>query len=248
MSGQQEAHGQRFPTTSWSLVGRAGGAAGPSDRAALDQLLRQYLPALHQHLVFAKNLSPDQADDVLHDFVAGKILERELIAQADRDLGKFRTFLLTALNRYWLNRVRAARTRKRAAAEGAQPLGDRVEQLAMQNDETRAFEVAWARNVLSEALTHMQTHCEQTGRGDLWGVFEARVVRPSLSGCPPTDYDELVVRFQFRSPSQACNVLATAKRMFARTLRAVVAEYARDPQEIDEELRDLQSALAMTQK
>jgi RNA polymerase sigma-70 factor (ECF subfamily) len=244
MGGDPEVQPQRFPTTSWSLVGRAAGAVTGDDRAALERLLQQYLPALHHHLVAAKGLSPDRADDVLHDFVVGKILERDLIARANRELGKFRTFLLTALNRFWFNQLRDAGARKQAAAAGAQPLGDHDQWLSASDEEMRAFEIAWARNVLSEALSRMHTTCTRTGRDDVWGVFEDRVVRPNLDGTPPASYEDLVVRFQFQSPSQASNVLATAKRMFARTLRAVIGEYARDGEEVEEELRDLQTTLA----
>ena len=70
----------------------------------MGQLLSRYLPALRSHLIHSKRLQGADADDVLQDFVAGKILERDLIAKANQELGKFRTFLLTALDRFLLNR------------------------------------------------------------------------------------------------------------------------------------------------
>jgi len=75
-------------------------------------------------------------------------------------------------------------------------------------------------------------------------VFECRVVKPILDGSPPADYRELVERFGFRSPSQASNALTTAKRMYARSLRAAVGQYAGDHAEIETELADLKQALA----
>jgi hypothetical protein len=45
------------------------------------------------------------------------------------------------------------------------------------------------------------------------------------------------------SPEQASNVLITAKRMFARALRSVVAKYA-DAGDVETEIRDLKSILA----
>jgi hypothetical protein len=39
-------------------------------------------------------------------------------------------------------------------------------------------------------------------------------------------------------------MLVTAKRMYVRVLRSVIGEYARDEQEIDDELADLQAILA----
>jgi hypothetical protein len=98
--------------------------------------------------------------------------------------------------------------------------------------------------VLDEALRRMRTHCGDSGRMDVWGVFEARVLAPALEGASPASYGELVQRFGFHSPSQATNVLATAKRMYARMLRWVVSEYARDAQEFEEEIGQLREILA----
>ena len=45
------------------------------------------------------------------------------------------------------------------------------------------------------------------------------------------------------SPLQLSNLLVTGKRMFLRTLRGVIAEYARDEDEVEEELRELKRVL-----
>jgi RNA polymerase sigma-70 factor (ECF subfamily) len=215
-----------------------------AQREALEQLLTRYLPALQAHLVHTKGLSSENAEDLLQDFVAGKILERDLIARADRHLGKFRTFLLTALDRFLINRLRDVGAKKRAAGEGAERLGERAARLSVNGGPSDAFDVTWARRVLAEVLQRMRTHCETTGRTDIWGVFECRVLGPILDGTEPPDYRELVQRFGLQSPSQASNVLATAKRMYGRTLRAVVGEYTRSDGEIDEEIRELREILA----
>jgi RNA polymerase sigma-70 factor (ECF subfamily) len=233
----------RFPTTSWSLVALAG-QDDETRREALGTLLTRYLPALRAHLIQAKGLAPDRADDLVQDFVANKILERDLIARADQQRGKFRTFLLTSLDRFLLNRLRDEGAKKRAASAAAEPLGERDGQLAAGSGPSDAFDFAWARSVLGEALQRMRTHCETSGRADVWGVFECRVLGPIFEGTEAPDYREIVERFGFQSPSQASNVLATAKRTFARMLRSVVAEYAGSEEEIEEELGQLHAVLA----
>lgn len=248
MAANSNVGPQRFPTTSWSLVALAGKDADQSSREALGQLLIRYIPALRAHLVFSKRLTPDKADDVIQDFVAKKILERDLIAHANRDLGKFRTFLLKALNRFLFNQIRDAGAKKRAAGEGSEALGERAELLSSDSDASQAFDVAWARSVLVTAVERMRDHCEATGRMDVWGVFELRILAPILEGAEPADYRELVKRFGLRSPSQASNVLMTAKRTYERVLRSVVAEYARDAQEIDAEIGDLRRILAQSNR
>ena len=245
MTANEDRGAERFPTTHWSLVARAGSADSEAGREALGRLLTRYLPALRAHLIYGKRLAPDRADDMVQEFVANKILEKDLIARADQNLGKFRTFLLTALDRFVLNRLRDERAKKRAPSEGLLvEIGDRADLLQSQQGPSEVFDVAWARGVLAEALRRMQEECETLGRTDVWGVFECRVVAPTLQGAEPADYQHLIDRFGFKSPVQASNVLITAKRMYARTLRSVVGEYALDNGEIESEIRELREILS----
>lgn len=237
-------YGGRFPTTHWSLVARAGQDATETKRQALGELLTRYLPALRAHLVHGKRLSPHDADDLLQEFVAAKLLEKELLGRADAELGRFRTFLLTALDRFLIDRFREENACKRSPGEGRlKVLGDDAGQL-QGNSPSDAFDLAWARNVIDQTVQLMRAECESSSRPDIWGVFECRLLEPMLGGAEPVDYDELVKRFDLQSPSQASNVLMTAKRTFARLLRSVVGEYARENDEIDAEIGELMEVLA----
>jgi hypothetical protein len=104
--------------------------------------------------------------------------------------------------------------------------------------------VSWARQVLADAMNAMQGDCLATGRGDVWGVFEGRVLSPLLRGGEQVAYSELVARYGFVSPSQASNVLVTANRMFVRELRRVVGAYTASDAETEEEIADLRRILA----
>jgi hypothetical protein len=106
------------------------------------------------------------------------------------------------------------------------------------------FDVEWARQVLAEAIRRMKAECDESNRADVWDVFEGRVLRETIHAGQAMGYDELVRRWQFKSPAQAANVLITGKRMFARVLRGVVGEYARDQVEVEQEINDLRQILA----
>lgn len=244
MSEEEPTPPRRFVETDWGLVARAV-RGGEGKREALGVLLLRYLPALRAYLVERGGLTPDDADELLQEFVASKILQGEVIAYARRDEGKFRTFLLRTLNRFALNRMRDQRAKKRSPEHGrVVSLGDHAKLLGSGQDPADVFHAAWAQEVVREALRRMQVECERSGRADLWAVFKSRVVDPILDGAKPLDYRQLIERFGFRSPSQASNVLITAKRMYARTLRAVLAEYARDQAEVEQEISELSKALS----
>ena len=237
--------GEGFPATQWSLVDRAGQDDSEARREALGQLLQRYMPALRAHLVRRRGLPPEKADDILQEFVTSKILEKDLIARADRRLGKLRTFLLTALDRFAHNQFRNERAKKRAPADGAVfMLDEQHDGTPVGQQPSEIFDVEWARSVIAEALRQMREECELTGRTELWGVFHCRVVAPILEGAPPIGYGEVIQKFGFRSPSQASNALTTAKRMYARALRSAVAQYAVNVEEIESELIELKAVLA----
>jgi hypothetical protein len=167
------------------------------------------------------------------------------VAQADQALGRFRTFLLTVLDRFVISESRRASAKKRAAVDRAGVDPQQLDAHAAHEDRPgAAFDVEWARQVLAATLRQMEAECRSSGRPDIWGVFEGRVLGPTLEGSPPCEYPELVERFGLKSPSQASNALITAKRMFRRNLEAVVGQYAASPAEVQEEIRDLWSILS----
>ena len=232
---------QPFPETSWSEVERA-----PGSRDALGRLLVRYLPALRARLVIEKRIQPDRAGDLLSGFISDRVVEQQLVARADRSRGRFRTFLLTALDRYVVDQHRAASAGKRNPGGGStvvslELLDERQHPGA--GSPSAASEVAWAREVLAEAVRRMEAQCRADARPDLWDVFRCRVLDPALEGAEPLPYDQFVSTFGLKTPAQAANALVTAKRMFARVLRSVVAEYA-DGAAADQEIAELRAILA----
>jgi hypothetical protein len=148
------------------------------------------------------------------------------------------------LDHFVTDEWRRATAKKRNGVAGESARNQLRLQRAATAEPSAAFEVAWARQVLNQSLSAMEAECRSSGRLDVWGVFECRILTPVLEGSPPLGYDELVKRFGFRSPSQASNALITAKRMFERNLRATLGEYARSPTETEEEIREIRRILS----
>jgi DNA-directed RNA polymerase specialized sigma24 family protein len=231
----QQSQPAGFQPTQWTMVVEAGDPAHPQHEEALSRLLHLYRPALSSHLIRRRRLQPEQADDVLQEFIVRKILQYNLPAHADRARGKFRNLLLTALDNFV--RTRSATEDPCASLpESQDPYDD-----SLSPDES--FDVPWARQVLHEAIRRMRAECQQTGRLDIWDVFESRVVAPALEGAVPVDYQTLVTRHKLESPMQASNLLITGKRNFERTLRSVISEYANED-EIEIEIVELRQILS----
>jgi DNA-directed RNA polymerase specialized sigma24 family protein len=232
-----------FPDTSWTQVQLAGGNSGGVRGEALEALLRNYYPALLSHLVVVRRLSEADAKDVLQGFVVGHILEKDLIGQARRNMGsRFRSFLLTALDRYLIDQMRRAGRKKRCADEQVQ-LDEGLDLEAETPDTSELFDVVWARALVREACRRVCEECTAKGCPKRRQVFEQRLLLPMIDGCAAVPYGELVDRLEISSPAEAANLLTTVKRMFVRHLRDLIAEYTPEPGDIDEELRQLRVTL-----
>jgi RNA polymerase sigma-70 factor (ECF subfamily) len=248
MTEQRPNHSNPFPTTQWSLVVRAGDDPGPAQRAAVAALVERYAPALRSYLRTRWRVDEHEAADLVQGFLADKVIEQGLISRAERERGRFRTFLLTALDHFVSNTFRAARAQKRAPKSQV-PLNEELDSPAgpagrTSDQPAEAFDLAWGRQVLAEAIDRMRVECHAIGRPDLWGVFEGRILAPTLHQEAVTPYGELVRRFRFDSPTQASNALVTAGRMFRRILRQVVGGYEQDGAAVEEEIADLRRIFA----
>lgn len=193
----------QFPTTNWDLVQQATTASG-----AFERLLAQYLPAMRWHLERSRGLSAADADDVLQEFVVVKLIEAKLFATAQPDRGRFRSFLLTTLNRFTVDWYRQ---RKR------QMTLELRESIAMQGEQLLAFEAAWARSIISQAIDLAAEELSSSGREAYWRLFDLRVVQPALTGAAVPSYAELS-HIEFPNVRDASNALVTAKRCFHRHL------------------------------
>ena len=233
----RESKSGPFPTTHWSLLGRAAGQDAGARRLALTELLMRYQPAMRAHVArrFGRTLRADQIDDVVQGFITRHILEKDLLSRADRGRGRFRALLCTALDRYVIGELRRRR-------HGVVSLDDVLPEADKSPGPDQEFNIAWARQVIDEALARMQARCAGS-RPELWGLFETRLIGPILSGTPAPPYAQLVAQYGFASPMQAMNALVTAKRWFREALASVIAEYAGDRAEVEAEVSDLLTCL-----
>ena len=242
MASELQSDLMPFPTTHWSQVGRAGAHGA---RQALGALLQRYLPALRAHLLLERGISADRVEDLLQGFVADKIVEQNLVAQARQAKGKFRSFLLVSLNRYVVSQFRHDKAAIRSPGDASMVSLEGLGALASGEVEpSEQFNAAWAREMVAEAKRRLLAQCEKAKRMDLWAIFRERILEPTEGGGPPAPYEQIASTLALQSSMQASNLLITAKRAFARSLRSLIAEYVEDEAMVDEEIGELMRALS----
>jgi RNA polymerase sigma-70 factor (ECF subfamily) len=239
-----------YPTTIWAEIERAQDPDSEAACQALEGMLAKYYPPLQRQLVRDFQVSEDQAADWLQSFLWKKVLLRNLFASAARKRGKFRTFLITALQNFVRDELEHRARQRRAPSGGMVPLEKIGEaaSIATRQEAGRSLDRAWGRALLENALAEMRSECEGKGKRQkqVWEVFRLRLLEPEMDGVKPPPYKELFDRLGFKDDAEAGNALITAKRMFRRFLRSEVAKWERKvskwertEEEIDEEIREL---------
>ena len=166
-----------FQTTHWSVVLSAGEAASPEVDAALTRLCQTYWLPVYA-FVRKRGHSPEQAQDFTQAFFAN-FLEKQHVTKADRERGRFRSFLMTSVENFLRNENDRAQAQKRG---GGQKLISLDEQDAearylceptTETDPAKAFEQRWAATLLNTVLNRLQAEFGATGRGDLFEALQA---------------------------------------------------------------------------
>ena len=210
--------GVGFPVTSWSLVMSAGRGESQGD-LALESLCRGYWPPIYAELR-RRGHSPTDAQDLTQEFFAC-LLRRQSFGSADRERGKFRSYLLGALDYFLIDRLRKDSALKRGSGEPAMSLDAEEgetwlrEQPAPGCDSASAFDQRWAFILMDRALEAVREEYASSGRS---ATFDA--VQPFLAA--ETSPDSYTAACQKAGTS--LDAFAVAVHRFRKRFRAAVRE------------------------
>ena len=168
----ENSSAEAFKTTQWSVILSAGAVSDSVSRRALERLCSAYWFPIFAY-VRRQGRSPEDAQDLTQEFFA-RFLEHGYFARADRDRGRFRTFLLTSL-KHFLNEDWKKSTRiKRGGLNALQPLSidDAELRYAAGFRDTLSpdhlYELRWAEALLERVLHQLQCDYAATGRGEIY--------------------------------------------------------------------------------
>lgn len=226
-----------FATTHWSLVVAAGDTPSPGARRALEQLCQAYWQPLYWH-VRRVGYEPAAAQDLTQAFFL-HLLDKRLIAAADRDRGKFRAFLLTALRNFLANDYERQTAVKRGGGRVFTMDFRSAEQayrpeLARSATPETAFERQWAVAVLEEAFAALERRQTAAASGPL---FEALLPCLTASDDAPR-YAQLAEQLGM-SVAAIKKAVSRLRAQYARAVRAEVAKTIAAGDSVDEEIRNL---------
>jgi RNA polymerase sigma-70 factor (ECF subfamily) len=242
MGGQENA----FQVTRWSEMRKARTHDEQRRQASINNLIQRYWKPVYCYLR-RKGCSNDDAKDLTQGFFCEVVLGRNLIQQADEAKGRFRTFLLTALDRYVTSVHRKESARKRRPEAGllsfeSEGLPEMPADQAEASPE-HAFYYAWATNILDEVLAEIQMEYCSTGRSIHWEAFRRKILSPIFDCAEEPSLSVICRECGIDSEKQASNMIVTVKRRFATILRRVLRRHVQSERQVEEEFGQLLKAL-----
>ena len=233
-----------FATTHWSVVLTAGeGDSAPSQRA-LETLCTAYWYPIYVY-VRRKGHGPDDAEDLTQEFFA-QLIAKDHLRLADREKGKFRTFLLAMLDQFLANERSRARRQKRGGQFQFVSLDQQApeERYALEpaDDSGTPEEIFlrhWALTLLQKSTDALAAKCAADGKQELFEVARRLLHREGEGAAYAGVAERLGI-----SEGAVRVAVHRLRQQFGRLLREEIAQTVSSSGEIEEELRFLMRVLS----
>ncbi len=231
-----------FTTTHWSVVLAAGEPQSPGAAQALETLCRTYWYPIYSY-VRRRGYTPEDAQDLTQDFFA-QLLRKNYAGRADRNKGRFRTFLLHALSEFLADQRERANALKRGGGQVFMSLDEEAPEDRYRQEvpdkltPEKLFERRWARTVLDRALERLRSEFVAKGKKKDYEVL--RTFEPGEQGA--LSYAEAALRLGV-SESAVKSMIHRLRQRHGELVREEIAHTVPTAAEIDEELRYLVAVL-----
>ncbi len=236
-----ENSSHRFPTTSWTMVLAASRQSSGSTEA-LSRLCAAYWYPIYA-FTRRKGYAREEAEDLTQAFFV-RILEHNSIAEARRERGKFRSFLLASMTNFLANERDRARAQKRGGDGVTLSLDFEAGEERYHREPSHGltpealFEKHWALAVLDGVLGRLRQEHARKGQG---AQFER--LRIYLTGDQERGVCHQLANELNLSESAVRTAVHRLRRRYAELLQEEIAATVTDPDEVEGEIRFLLAAL-----
>jgi len=231
-----------FATTHWSVVLAAGDTAAPGSQVALARLCQTYWYPLYAH-ARRRGHDAENARDLTQGFFE-QLLARNAVELADPQRGRFRTFLLAALDNFLHHVHRDANTAKRGGGREfvLWDAHDAEQRFALEpadhHSPDREFDRRWALATLERARGRLLREFSLSGKAEL---FE--LLRPHLLGASDAlPYAQIATQLNMTVVAVKVTVPRLRQR-YGELLREEVADTLANAADTETEIRHLLAAL-----
>jgi len=237
------AQAQVFPHTRWSVVLAATQRPSPEADAALETICRAYWYPLYA-FVRRSGQSPPDAQDLTQEFFR-HLLEKRWLDSADRNKGRLRTFLVTALKHYLAKEWRRASAHKRGGGHTHVPMDTAFAESRYAADGTTqlpaetVFDQQWALTLLDLTTQRLEAEFVAAGKAGEFAILKNCLVAAHRA----IDYASVASRLDLSEGAARVAVHRLRKR-FRELYREEIAQTLPNSAELDAELHYLAGILA----
>jgi RNA polymerase sigma-70 factor (ECF subfamily) len=227
------------------MILKAGDSATTTAHAlsALSELCQVYWRSVYVFLR-KQGYGREDAQDLTQAFFA-HLIENRGYARADREKGRFRSFLLIALKHFVADTREREHALKRGGGMILENLDDSAEAQTARGAKWQADEVydrEWAASLVRQALDRLAHECALAGKADLFSCLMPGLVANEETAMP---YGEMARR-SHRTVAALRYERARLRARYRAILREEVRATVPEVTEVNEELRYLCRALAAT--
>ncbi len=232
-----------FDTTHWSLVLAAGQRGTGESAAALERLCQSYWLPLYAYV--RRRVSDVHDAQELTQAFFERLLEKNYLADADPQRGRFRAFLLTAFKHFLSKEWEKAKAQKRGGGRSPISLdfstGDSQITLQPAGGLTaeQMYERQWVITLLSHVMQRLERELEKVGKR--W-QFE-RLKDFIVSTKADTTYADVASELGM-TESAARMATSRLRRRYRQLLREEIAQTVSSPEDIDDEINNLFTTFA----
>ena len=234
--------GAEFHTTSWSLILAAASDPTIHARRALATLCQTYWNPVYA-FIRRHGHDPDKAQDLTQEFFAC-LIEKNYLGDANRQRGRFRSFLLTCVKHFLANEWDKAKALKRGGGQISVSIdvveAERWYAPAIVEDATpeSLFERRWALSLLERVMFRLREEYADGGRKEQFNTLVEFLHQDS----DDSGYREAAQRVGMSAGALRMAALRMRKK-YRELLRAEIGETVTSPTDVDDEIRFLLSSL-----
>ncbi len=244
MKGDDRTAAGRFPNTCWTVVRQArDGETDIQTTRALEDICAGYWLPIYA-FIRRTGVRPAEAEELTQEFLM-RMVQGEYLANAERERGRLRTFLLACVKHFLSSHRRSANRLKRGGGQAPLSIDQAVAEFGYAAEPVddltpdALFERRWAKSLMNQVMENLASQMEQEGKRPL---YDALLPFTHLEAKPAT-IAEVAAKLDMNEAAVKMAISRLRQRL-RDNLREAVAETLRPDDDLEEEMLHLRSLLA----
>ena len=237
-----------FHTTKWSMISEMNKLNDTYSCKLRNELFNDYYQPVYGY-IFRRTRDYHKSIDLTQEFFIKCVIENNLFQKAERERGKFRTLIITALKNFLVSEYRFSTSSVRSpdndmfsldSIKFAPEIIDLKEKKVSEED---AFNFDWIKTMLINVSKRVEEYYAGKKSYKHWQAFNLRVLEPIMSESSQAAISDICKSLEIDDPKKVSDMIQNVRRKFRKELRNHIREYASTDGEVNDELEEFANFL-----